>query len=60
MCAYDFFGADHILFGTDMPYDIGNGDVAIRETIGAVEAMEIPEEDKMKIFEENAKKLLKL
>ncbi|MFH1487658.1 MAG: amidohydrolase family protein, partial [Pseudomonadota bacterium] len=37
MCAYDFFGEDHILFGTDMPYDIGNGDVSIRQTIQAIE-----------------------
>ena len=21
MCSYDFFGPDHLLFGTDMPYD---------------------------------------
>ena len=60
MCAYDFFGADHILFGTDMPFDIGNGDVSIRKTIQAVEAMDISEEAKKKIFEGNARKLLKL
>jgi aminocarboxymuconate-semialdehyde decarboxylase len=60
MCAYNFFGAEHILFGTDMPYDIGNGDVSISKTIGAIEAMDISEEDKKKIFEGNAKKLLGL
>jgi aminocarboxymuconate-semialdehyde decarboxylase len=21
MCSYNFFGVDHLLFGTDMPYD---------------------------------------
>ncbi|MFH1490945.1 MAG: amidohydrolase family protein, partial [Pseudomonadota bacterium] len=60
MCAYDFFGEDHILFGTDMPYDIGNGDVSIRQTIQAIEGMDITEEAKNKIFEGNARKLLKL
>ena len=60
MCAYDFFGEDHMLFGTDMPYDIGNGDVSIRQTIEAIEGMDIPEAAKKKIFEGNAKTLLRL
>ncbi|MBW2066246.1 MAG: amidohydrolase [Deltaproteobacteria bacterium] len=60
MCAYDFFGEDHMLFGTDMPYDTGNGDVSIRQTIEAVEGMQIPDTSKKKIFEENARRLLKL
>ena len=60
MCAYDFFGTDHILFGTDMPYDIGNGDVSIKKTIQAIEDMDITAEAKKKIFEGNARKLLKL
>jgi len=38
-CGLDFFGEDHILFGTDMPYDVENGGVSIRETIKAIEAM---------------------
>jgi aminocarboxymuconate-semialdehyde decarboxylase len=60
MCAYDFFGEDHILFGTDMPYDIGNGDVSIRQTIDAIEGMQIPDGSKKKILEGNTGRLLKL
>jgi aminocarboxymuconate-semialdehyde decarboxylase len=60
MCAYQFFGEDHLLFGTDMPYDIENGGVAIRETIKAIEGMNIPESSKKKIYEGNAHKLLHL
>ena len=60
MCAYDFFGEDNILFGTDMPYDIGLGDVSISETIDAIEKMQIPDSSKKKIFEGNAQRLLKL
>ncbi len=58
MCAYAFFGEDHLLFGSDMPYDVKNGAIAIGKTIEALEGMEIPESSKKKIFEENARKLL--
>ncbi|MFC1905474.1 amidohydrolase family protein [Chloroflexota bacterium] len=57
MCGYEFFGADHMLFGTDMPHDGQLGDRSIRETINAVEKMEISDLEKQKIFEINAKKL---
>jgi aminocarboxymuconate-semialdehyde decarboxylase len=60
MCAYRFFGEEHLLFGTDMPYDIENGGVSIRQTIGAIEGMDIPESSKKKIYEDNARNLMHL
>jgi len=60
MCGLDFFGADHILFGTDMPFDSEMGLVAVRRTVEAIERMSISDSDKRKIFEENAKRLLRL
>lgn len=60
MCGYAFFGADHILFGTDMPYDDQLGDVFIRETILSVQQMDISDLDKKKIFEDNARRILRL
>jgi aminocarboxymuconate-semialdehyde decarboxylase len=60
MCAYGFFGEDHLLFGSDMPYDIGNGAIAIRQTVEAIEGMNIPESSKKKIYEGNARNLLHL
>ncbi len=60
MCGYAFFGADHILFGTDMPYDDQLGDVFIRETILSIQQMDISDLDKKKIFEDNARQLLRL
>ena len=60
MCAYAFYGADHMLFGTDMPYDRGNGEIKVRETIRSIEEMAVPESDKQKIFEGNAKRLMHL
>jgi uncharacterized protein len=59
-CAYDFFGPDRMLFGTDMPFDYQLGNLSIRKTIDAVERMDIPAEDKQKIFEGNARKFLRL
>jgi len=60
MCAYDFFGAERLLFGSDAPFDAQLGDYGIRRTIEAIERMEIPAADKKKIFEDNARKLLRL
>lgn len=60
MCAHDFFGTDHMLFATDCPYDDELGERVYRETIPAVEAMAISDEDKRKIFEGNARRLFKL
>ena len=61
MCAYDCFGADHLVFGADMPLgDRQFGYRSYRQTINAIEAMDIPEEDKKKIFEDNARNLLHL
>jgi predicted TIM-barrel fold metal-dependent hydrolase len=60
MCAYDFFGADHLLFATDFPYDTQLGDRVLRETIESVDQMEISEVEKKKIYEGNARKLLRL
>lgn len=60
MCAYDFFGPEHILFGTDMPFDNELGSRVVRQTIASIEQMDIPDSDKKKIFEDNTRKLLGL
>ena len=57
MCGYGFFGAEHILFGTDMPF---GGPHKIPQAISSIEEMTIPDPDKHKIFEDNAKRILKL
>lgn len=60
MCGLDFYGVDHLLFASDMPYDNQNGDRKTRECINAVEKMNISDADKKKIFEDNIIKLLRL
>jgi len=56
-CGYDFFGADHMVFGTDMPYVSAE---IIDQTIAAVGSMEMPDSDRNKIFKGNASRLLLL
>jgi predicted TIM-barrel fold metal-dependent hydrolase len=58
MCAYEFFGAGHMLFGTDMPLGPRFGLTA--ETIRAIERAKIPEEEKEDIFRNNAVDLLRI
>jgi len=60
MCGYALFGPDHLLFGTDMPYDSELGHRYTRDTITSIEQMQIPALEKKKIFGENARKLLRL
>lgn len=60
MCGYAFFGADHILFGTDMPYDSQNGYLVVQETIRSIDQMGISDSDKKMIFEDNARELFHL
>ncbi|MCS7280635.1 MAG: amidohydrolase [Desulfobacterota bacterium] len=59
-CALEFFGEDHLLFGTDMPYDVENGDISIRSTIEALESMIDSHSVKEKVFYKNAQRILKL
>jgi len=61
MCAYAFCGADHLLFGADMPLgDSQMGYRNYRQTINAIDQMAISDDEKRKIFEDNARRLLRL
>jgi predicted TIM-barrel fold metal-dependent hydrolase len=61
MCAYDFWGADHLLFGADMPLgDYYWGSRSYRQTLSAIEAMNITAEEKRKILADNAINLLRI
>jgi len=60
MCAYEFFGADHMVFATDSPYDSQCGELLYRDTIRGVEGMPIGETNRQKIFELNARRLFRI
>ena len=57
MCAYAFCSADHMLFGTDFPMVTSD---LVKETIRSVNEMPIPGAEKKRIFEGNARQILKL
>jgi predicted TIM-barrel fold metal-dependent hydrolase len=59
-CGHAFFGTDHCLFATDAPFDAEEGRYLTRNTIAAVNALEVSQADKDAIFSGNARKLLKL
>ncbi|MGI0090171.1 MAG: amidohydrolase family protein [Nitrososphaerales archaeon] len=59
-CAIDFFGVDHILYATDYPFGADNGEENIRLNTSCVEDLHLSAEDNEKIFEKNARRLLKL
>jgi predicted TIM-barrel fold metal-dependent hydrolase len=59
-CGHAFFGTEHCLFATDAPFDGEEGRYLTRNTIAAVNALEIPQSEKDAIFSGNAKRLLKL
>ncbi len=59
-CGLEFFGPDNVLFASDSPFDPEKGPGYIRETIKVITELPIPDTDKQKIFEGNAKRLLKL
>jgi predicted TIM-barrel fold metal-dependent hydrolase len=58
-CAYEFFGADHMLFASDMPFDPVQGSF-IRDTIADMEALEIPADERERIYEGTARELLRM
>ena len=60
LCGLAFFGADKVLFASDSPFDPEKGSAYIRWTIDIIDKLEISDEDRKKIYEGNAKKLLKL
>jgi predicted TIM-barrel fold metal-dependent hydrolase len=59
-CGHAFFGTDRCVFATDAPFDSEEGRGLMRNTIAAVEALEIPRAEKEAIFSGNARKLLRL
>jgi len=60
VCGLEFFGADNVLFASDSPFDPEKGPGYIRETIKIVDALPISDEDRQKIYEGNARRLMKM
>jgi aminocarboxymuconate-semialdehyde decarboxylase len=58
--AMEFFGEDRVLFASDAPFDPEGGPMYIRETIRIIDAMDITDEQRRKIYQDNAVALLGL
>ena len=56
-CVTDFFGPDHVLFGTDMPLGPPN---AVEATIANLESMGLATADLAAVYSGNASRLLGL
>ena len=55
-CLYQTVGADHMVLGSDYPHVIGS----MSQSVSIIEELDIPQEDKAKIFGGNGQKILKL
>ncbi|HLG53841.1 MAG TPA: amidohydrolase family protein [Vicinamibacterales bacterium] len=53
-CGFEFFGADRVLFASDMPFDPEKGPMFIRETIRNLSEMALSDADRQKVFAGNA------
>ena len=61
MCGYQFFKADHLLFAADFPLgDTERGAKNLRKTVNAIEQMDITESERKQIYEDNARRLMRL
>jgi aminocarboxymuconate-semialdehyde decarboxylase len=58
-CGLEFFGVDHVLFASDTPFDPEPG-LYTRETIRAVESLDLSPAAKEQVYHRNAERLLKL
>ena len=58
--ARDFLGADHLLFGTDAPFDATGGRSSIRESIAAVKNSACTEAEQSNIFTTNVERFFGL
>ena len=59
VCGIDYFGVDHVVFATDMPFDPQPGQF-IRDTVRVIDSLDLTESNRAKIYFGNAEKLLKL
>jgi aminocarboxymuconate-semialdehyde decarboxylase len=60
ICGLSFFGADHVLFASDCPFDKEKGRGYIRSTIAVIESLELSQADREKICYKNAEAMFGL
>lgn len=60
-CGLEFFGADHVLFASDSPFDPEKGPGYIRETIRILDGeLDVSDDVRAQLYEGNARRMLRL
>lgn len=59
-CGVDYFGADHVLFGTDFPMGSASGEQWTRDILRAIDDADLGETDRALVLGGNAERLLDL
>jgi predicted TIM-barrel fold metal-dependent hydrolase len=59
-CGIDFFGHEHVLFGTDCPFDPEGGPLFIRDIIKMLDGLGLGPAERELIYSGNAKRLLRI
>ena len=59
-CGLKFFGPERVLFASDCPFDPEAGPMFIRETIKVLDAMDLTDADREKIYFRNALRLMRM
>jgi len=60
VCGLDFFRSDRVVFASDSPFDPEGGPGYIRETIGILESIGLPEQTLADIAHGNARRIFRL
>lgn len=58
-CGLSFFGSDHMVFASDMPFDPEDGFGYVRRTLADIDALEVSEDTKEDLCWRNAHRILK-
>lgn len=56
----EFFGPDRVVFASDCPFDPEGGPMYIREMIRIIDGLEVSEEVRRRIYEDNVRSLMRL
>ena len=58
-CGLDFFGVDHLVFASDIPFEPSPG-LYCRETIRVIDSLDLTAAERDRIYRRNAERLLKI
>jgi aminocarboxymuconate-semialdehyde decarboxylase len=59
-CVFDFFGPDRMVLGTNYPYGPEEGCLLVKNSLKAIDGLELNEVDRQKILGRNAERILGL